>query len=235
MSRDEKQFSRQLEQALEASKKELSNNVSVGGESATETPTLETSTATEMSKDEEFVPDETAVSSESEEESYSAPDDDEDSDFMASPKPKKEKKRKTTKDDSKSTLKGKQLKRLVENSESVIKTNTKVSPRRDKKSTAKVKVTKVNAESERLISQTNTKTPSPSGIKELNLPISQTASSSPAALGVNKRTMNWTPPARIGEERTKANSAVKPSCAGVIRVGLSRNARVKSLHANIKT
>lgn len=235
MSRDEKQFTRQLEQAIQASREEVSNVVNDSGESATEKLSLETPTATEMSKDEEFVPDETVSLSESEEESYSAADDDEDSDFMASPKPKKEKKRKSAKDNSKSASKVKRsTRKLVPSSEPMIKASTKASPRRGKKDN----VTKVKAELQRVTAPTNTKTASLASVVRLDLPISRTISSSPAALGVNRRAMNWTPPARVGEERTKADSTLKPTCVGntpVIRVGLSRNARVKSLHTNIKT
>lgn len=241
MSRDEKQFSRQLEQALEASKNDQSNNVSVSSGSTIETPMMENSSTTKESKDEEFIPDATVSSFESEGESYSAAED-EDSDFMISPEPKQEKKKKkAVKESVKSVPKGKQVKtakKLATKSEPLAKMdNLNTIPLVGKGTKSTVTAKGVQVKSSPCVAKT--KSASLTHAKELDRPTSHTASGSPGVLGVNKRTMNWTPPAKIGKERTKIDSTLKPTnCAGgtpVIRVGLSRNARVKSLHTNVKS
>ena len=246
LSRDEKLFTRELEQAITVSKKELGNNTSVSSEptdSSVETPSVDTSSVTctaEGSKEDgEFIPDK-SDSSESEEESFSMAEEDEDSDFTASPQPKKDKK-KGAKENAKSAPKGKQPKAKKLTAKSVVnvdKLSTNSLPRNVTKQTA-VKVTPAKTVRQKLTTNVVPKTTVSDGAKQVK------SGGSPGVLGVNKRALNWTPPAKVGEGKTKTDSLVtKPthvhsSSSGggtpVIRIGLSRNARVKSLHTNIKT
>ena len=257
-SRDEKQFSRQLEQALAASKKESGTNVSVNSEpipSDTDTPSINTSSAArtaEGSKDDDFVPGESVSSDESEEESSSAVDDDEDSDFSASPQPKKRRK-KNMKENVKSAPKGKQTKAKKPTAKpnvSVDKLTTNSLPKKAARQTA-IKVTPakpmVQKSTPSIAHVPSLKVNSADTVKESKSSLASVKSEggNPGVLGVNKRVLNWTPPAKVGEGKTKTDALsskpthVRSGSSGggtpVIRVGLSRNARVKSLHTNIKT
>ena len=230
-------FSRQLEQALVASKNEADSDAS----SCSTTDTSKAnSTADKASQDGEFVPEEEEGSgaSDSEEDSYSAVEDDEDSDFSASPEIKKGKK--TGKENAKSAQRAKQAK----------STKASTSPKTVVKSGAGKSTAKPLSSTNSVVRSTKVKTetlkssPSVSGAKGVNLPGNRSLSSggSPAVLGGNRRSVNWTPPARVGENKTASPANVKSTRLSgggggtpVIRVGLSRNVQVKSLHANIKT
>lgn len=223
-----------MEQALAASKNEGSSDTST--RSITDTLKKD-STGAKATQDDEFVPDRDEGSY-SEGESYSAVDEDEDSDFAASPEPKKGKK--TGKENTNMAPKSKKVKSkrvaVASKSKSVVNstsTSDTASTKPLSSVNAAVRVTKVKSE---------VQTPSLSSTKGINLPGNQTgAGGSPAVVGVKRRSVNWTPPARIGESKTSSPVCIKsthPSGGGgtpVIRLGLSRNARVKSLHTNIKT
>ena len=240
-------MTRQIERAIKASTNETNQTVSICSDSSEAATSVSKSTGAEESKDGDFVPDKTADSSdESEEENYS--EENEDSDFTMSPQPTKTKKK--AKDNVKLTPKAKQTKAKkpvtsdkstnaqvnkerssneslpAENTEPVVKKATHIKTKVQKSSPLVAKTSLSNAKTRA----------APSG----------TASSrtgSPVVLGVNKRSINWTPPSRVGDGRSKSDSCtpkpvrVQSSGGGtpVIRVGLSRNARVKSLHSNIKT
>ena len=220
-----------------------------------DTPSINTSNTActaEGSKDDGFVPDESVSSDESEEESFSAVEDDEDSDFSASPQPKKGRK-KNMKENVKSAPKGKQTrakKPTAKPNVSVDKLSTNTLPNKAARPTT-VKVTPAKPVVQKSI-------PSIARVPSLKVNSANTAKESksnfasvkcergsPGVLGVNKRMLNWTPPAKVGEGKTKTDALsskpthVRSGSSGggtpVIRVGLSRNARVKSLHASIKT
>lgn len=239
LSRDEKQFARQLEQALTASKEEGSNDASVSGahSDSSETPVsaVVNSSTTGTSRDGDFVPDET-VSSESDDEGSLVAEEDTDSDFMASPEPKKGKKR--AKENAKSAQKQKPAKTKQTGPKSISNANTNPPPRSIAKSTA-VKLPQAKTE-KRGSAPHPPRATSLDATKQVNLPGSK-AVGSPPVLGVNRRAANWTPPARVGEDKLKTVYTPKqtPVQSGggtpVIRVGLSRNARVKSLHSKVKT
>ena len=219
-----------MEQALAASKNEGSSDTSTRSTTGT---LQKDSTGAKTTQDEEFVPDKDD-GSDSEGESYSAVDEDEDSDFAASPEPKKGKK--TGKENTNMAPKSKKVKskKVAPSSKSKSVVNSDTASTKPLSSVnAAVRVTKVKSE---------VQTPSSCSTKGINLPGNQTgAGGSPAVVGVKRRSVNWTPPARIGESKTSSPVCIKsthPSGGGgtpVIRLGLSRNARVKSLHTNIKT
>ena len=218
-----------------------------------DTSSINTSSVTctaERSKDGDFVPDESVSSDESEGESFSAVEEDDDSDFSASPQLKKGKK-KSAKENAKSAPKGRQTKAKKPTAKSVVtvdKLSTNSLPKKVARPTA-VKVAPAKpvvrkSTPSAVCVAKSTSTDSAKEVKSTLVSV-KTGGSTPGVLGVNKRVMNWTPPAKIGEGKTKTDPlSLKPthvrsgSSGGgtpVIRVGLSRNARVKSLHANIKT
>ncbi len=224
-----------------ASKKESGTNISVSSDTTPSINTSSTECTAERSKDDDFVPNESVSSDESEGESFSVVEEDGDSDFSASPQPKKGKK-KSAKENVKSAPKGRQTKAKNPNTTvSVSKLNANSLPKKAARPTT-VKVTPAKPVVPR-------STPSAAGVPSLKLnsanSVKELKSSikceegSPGVLGVNKRTLNWTPPAKLGEGRQKTDALsskpnhVRSSGGGgtpVIRVGLSRNARVKSLH-----
>jgi hypothetical protein len=231
-----------------ASKNESGTNISVSSDTTPSINTSSTECTAERSKDDDFVPNESIPSDESEGESFSAVEEDEDSDFSASPQPKKGKK-KTAKENVKSAPKGRQTKAKNPNTTvSVSKLSANSLPKKAAGLTT-VKVTPAKPMVQR-------STPSAARVPSLRVTSADSAKEvkssvkceggSPGVLGVNKRTLNWTPPAKVGvgREKTDALSSkpthVRSGSSGgggtpVIRVGLSRNARVKSLHTNIKT
>ena len=251
LSRDEKVFSRQLEEAIKASKIESSDgdegrsesqeSVVPASKTVVSEPPKSTSKGSKVD-DDEFVPDKTTCSSiessEEEEESYSAADEDEDSDFSMSPEPKKG--RKGARESAKSAPKGK--KTAVKKATSV--KSEKVTAKSSSRKITKSQAVKVKSEAQNLPANVP-KTLSVCIDKKASVPVGRATGhgTSPAVLGVNKRAVNWTPPSRIGESNTKNGSCtpiptrVQSGGGGtpLIRVGLSRNARVKSLHTNIKT
>ena len=220
-----------------------------------DTPSINTSSAActaEGSKDGDFVPDESVSSDESEGESFSAVEEDEDSDFSASPQPKKGKK-KNMKENVKSAPKGKQTKAKKPTTKpnvSVDKLTTNSLPKKAARPTT-VKVTPskpmVQKSTPSIARVPSLKVNSAGSAKESksNFASVKSEGGSPGVLGVNKRVLNWTPPAKVGEGKMKTDTLgskpthVRSGSSGggtpVIRVGLSRNARVKSLHTNFKT
>ena len=203
----------------------------------------------EKSTDDDFVPDHESISSDdSEGENFSAVEEDEDSDFSASPQPKKEKK-KSAKENVKSAPKGRQTKAKKSKTEnpnlSVNKSNANSLPKKAAKPTT-VKVTPakpmVQKSTPSIAHVPSLKVNSADSAKEFKSSLAKCEGGSTGVLGVNKRVLNWTPPAKVGKTDTlssKPTHVHSGSNGGggtpVIRVGLSRNARVKSLHTNIKT
>ena len=205
----------------------------------------------EKSTDDDFVPDHESISSDdSEGESFSAVEEDEDSDFSASPQPKKGKK-KSAKENVKSAPKGRQTKakkpKTANPNLSVNKSSANSLPKKVAKPT-NIKVTPakpmVQKSTPSIARVPSLKMNSADSAKEFksSLVKCEGGSPGPGVLGVNKRALNWTPPAKVGKTdalSSKPTHVHSGSSGGggtpVIRVGLSRNARVKSLHANIKT
>ena len=203
----------------------------------------------EKSTDDDFVPDHESISSDdSEGENFSAVEEDEDSDFSASPQPKKEKK-KSAKENVKSAPKGRQTKAKKPKTEnpnlSVNKSNANSLPKKAAKPTT-VKVTPakpmVQKSTPSIAHVPSLKVNSADSAKEFKSSLAKCEGGSTGVLGVNKRVLNWTPPAKVGKTDTLSSKPthVRSGSNGgggtpVIRVGLSRNARVKSLHTNIKT
>ena len=217
-----------------------------------DTPSINTSSSTctaEKSKDGDFVPDESISSDESEGESFSAVEED-DSDFCASPQLKKSKK-KSAKENAKLAPKRQQIKAKKPTAKSVL-TDDKMSanslPRKVARPTsvmvAPAKPVVQKATPSAVCISKATSIDSAKEVKS-TLGSMKAGESTPGVLGVNKRMLNWTPPAKVGEGKTKTDplsskpTHVRSGSSGggtpVIRVGLSRNARVRSLHTNIKT
>ena len=256
LSRDERQFSRHLEQALAASKKTSDSNLSVSDElgdtdGAKASENVSDTTADASSKDDEFIPDQSASSDELKDESFSAveEEEDEDSDFSASPQPKKAKK-KQTKENAKSASKGKRANTKTPTADSVINNDNSLTNSLVKKAT---RSTAVKCTPAKPLVQKTTRSATVCVAKTTLTAATNRVKSSPASVKsydsnssvprANKRAVNWTPPAKVGEGNMRKTDSVisKPTrvcsggCTPVIRVGLSRNARVKSLHTNVKT
>ena len=214
-----------------------------------DTPSSATCTA-EKRKDGDFVPDESISSDESEGGSFSAVEEDDDSDFCASPQLKKSKK-KSAKENTKPAPKRQQIKAKKPTAKSVL-TDDKMSANSLPRKVARP--TSVTVAPAKPIMQKATpsavcvsKVTSIDSAKEVKSTLGsvKAGESTPGVLGVNKRMLNWTPPAKVGEGKTKTDplsskpTHVRSGSSGggtpVIRVGLSRNARVRSLHTNIKT
>ena len=224
-----------------------------------DTPSVNTSSTVctaERSKDDDFVPDESVLSDESEGESFSGVEEDEDSDFSVSPQPKKAK-RKNMKENVKSTPKVKQTKAkkaTMKPNMSMDKLCTNSLPKKMSKPPT-VKVTPAKKPIVQKSTPSLTACAPSLKIDSSDSDNAKVLKSSPASvkcdlergnpgvLGVNKKVMNWTPPAKVGQKTAAASSKPTHMRSGssglggtpVIRVGLSRNARVKSLHTNIKT
>ena len=219
MSREEKTYNRALEQALKVSQV-ASGTTSVLSEVSDVSDTI--------SKDEEgdeFIPDDNEPdSSDHEEEAVS--DENDDSDFNSSPptKTKSVKKRPTKR--TLSTIKQK-------------------SPANGRSKTSLPKLSRTPKDEVQTNSMTSNSTPATpvSTVLETNLklvtqkavgpstPKSCPPSSVSRNIGIGRKVPKWTPPSRVGEG-SKLPNIVNTSGTPVIRVGLSRHARVKPLHVN---
>ena len=219
LSREEKTYNRALEQALKVSQV-ASGTTSVLSEVSDASDTI--------SKDEEgdeFIPDDDEPDlTDHEEEGVS--DENDDSDFNSSP-PTKTK-----------SVKKHQAKRTL----STIKQKSPANGK-SKKSLPKLSRTPKDEVQTNMTSNSTPATPKGSTVLETNLklvtqkavgpstPKSCPPSSVSRNIGIGRKVPKWTPPSRVGEG-SKLPNTVNTSGTPVIRVGLSRHARVKPLHVS---